>query len=229
MLSWQDWLNFFFPLIEKCSFCEQNKLSKQEIICSSCRAKIEFLTVEKNWQQAALAFYQGIWQEIIQKWKYTGQVHLTKTLGKMLAQFCQQEKITSHYLLPIPLHKNKIRKRGFNQTFLLAQALNSEIGMPILTQALIRQKDTLSQVSLSKKERKKNMLDAFLVIKQQKIAGKNIILLDDVYTTGATAQSAQKVLLLAGAKSVKILTLARGKFTTKENKINSGKGEERWS
>ncbi|GAI10987.1 unnamed protein product, partial [marine sediment metagenome] len=112
-------------------------------------------------------------------------------------------------IIPVPLHKNDLRKRGFNQSILLGRVIGNYFSIPVGKKVLIKEKLTPFQVNLSKKEREKNILRAFSVEKPEEIKGKNILILDDVFTTGATVEECTKELMKARAKNIFVLTLAR--------------------
>jgi ComF family protein len=115
------------------------------------------------------------------------------------------------YLLAVPLHKVKQRQRQFNQAHLLAEGLARTFSKPLMDSLLIKARSTPAQVSLSQRERLKNILGTFKVnLKPLPILkGKTILLIDDVFTTGATANECARLLREAGAKQVDIFTLAR--------------------
>jgi ComF family protein len=109
----------------------------------------------------------------------------------------------------MPLHPKRLKTRGFNQSALLAGPLASEVKSPLLSDVLIRVRDTGKQAGLTRKERIKNVLSAFDVKKPHKIQSRHILLLDDVITSTATIREASSTLLEAGAKTVSALSLAR--------------------
>ena len=111
-------------------------------------------------------------------------------------------------LLPVPLHRQRLRERGFNQALLLAQDLSRRTGIPCNKRILQKKKPTLPQVNLSGPEREKGVRGAFQVTEKKKLKGKSILLVDDVYTTGATVNECSKVLMAGGAERVDVLTLA---------------------
>jgi ComF family protein len=115
-----------------------------------------------------------------------------------------------HLIIPIPLYSAKLRQRGFNQARLLADILAKDFKVPLLTRGLSRIKFTTSQTNLSKYERLNNVKNAFAVKEASFIRKKIILLVDDVFTTGATVSECAKMLLKAGANKVEILSLARG-------------------
>jgi len=112
-------------------------------------------------------------------------------------------------IIPIPLFLKRLKWRGFNQSEEIAKILAGYFEMPFLQDALIRIKDTRPQIELPKEERAKNIKDAFMCQHPKKIKNINIILFDDVYTTGATMREAAKILKRAGAKQIIGLTVAR--------------------
>ncbi len=113
-------------------------------------------------------------------------------------------------VLPVPLYKNRLRQREFNQSALLAKYLAKGIGSTLLIDSLVKMKDTKPQVGLSSNERLKNMKNAFWIQNKEVVEGKDILLIDDVSTTGATIRECSKVLKKAGAGNIHVLTLAHG-------------------
>jgi ComF family protein len=114
-------------------------------------------------------------------------------------------------ILPVPLHRWRFWQRRFNQSAELARALARSSALPFAPQALNRIRRTEQQIGLGSKERKRNVDGAFRVPKEQEIhvRGRRVLLIDDVYTTGATVKAATRALLRGGAKSVDVLTFSR--------------------
>ena len=112
-------------------------------------------------------------------------------------------------VMPVPLHTKRLRHRGFNQALLLAHGVSERFAMPLNYDNLVRTRYTRPQVELSGRERAENVRGAFNLIRPQDVIDKKILLIDDVYTTGATMNECAKVLKDAGAGSVTVLTLAR--------------------
>jgi len=113
-------------------------------------------------------------------------------------------------VLPVPLYKKRLRERGFNQSALLGKYVAKRLGRPLNLYSLIRNRDTRPQVGLSAKERKKNIRNAFEIREQGVIKGRRVLLIDDVFTTGATARECSKVLRKAGAQEIFVITLSHG-------------------
>jgi ComF family protein len=134
--------------------------------------------------------------------KYSDRVSLAKPLGDILKKYLERENFTGDCVIPIPLHRSRERARGFNQAELIA----SRLGRPMHTRVLRRRKNTISQTGLTRNQRQHNLSAAFEV--RGEIRG-NVILIDDVYTTGSTMNEAARTLKRAGVKRVEVLTVAR--------------------
>jgi ComF family protein len=134
-------------------------------------------------------------------------------MGTMMARKVQSEPRFGaiDLVLPVPISQDSLQKRGFNQTELLARQIIKELGVKMDNSVIIRVKETPHQTELSKEEREKNLFSAFEIRDTNKIACKNILLVDDVYTTGSTGRECTRVLLAAGAAQVSIITWATGK------------------
>ena len=167
----------------------------------------------------ASGVYAGSFMEMIHAFKYRGRIQLAKPLGRLLLatllQYWTQEAID--LILPVPLHRKRLKERGFNQAFLLisnwsdlAVSLGSGVfSVPIDPLVLTRHRPTRPQTGLGRRERMANIGNAFSVRDADRIAGKRILVVDDVYTTGATVNECADVLLRRGAQRVDVLTLAR--------------------
>ena len=132
---------------------------------------------------------------------------------KYLAQFENDFIINNFFdcIVPVPLHKRRGAERGFNQSELLAVPISRKIGCPVNIFSLKRKKYTVPQVSLSGEVRRKSLFGVFFCVKKEEIIGKNIILIDDIYTTGSTMEECSKVLKEAGAQKVWGLVVASSK------------------
>lgn len=121
----------------------------------------------------------------------------------------QIEKWNIHVIVPIPLHPSRQRKRGYNQSAILAGKLSCLTGIPVREDILFRIRNTKPQKMLGKSERKQNLKGAFAVSRRWK-GGENVLLIDDIYTTGATVEKAAEMLKMAGAQNVYFLTISIG-------------------
>jgi ComF family protein len=158
----------------------------------------------------ALGYYEGPLQEAIHRWKYQGRTPLTALFGEWMAGAFQRHWHPSSVdlLVPVPLHTHRLRERGFNQALLLAKEISRRTGIPYQKRILQKRKPTPPQVNLSGSEREKGVKGAFWLTEKKGADGLSILLLDDVYTTGATVNECSKVLIAGGAKRVDVFTLA---------------------
>jgi ComF family protein len=159
---------------------------------------------------------------MIHLFKYNFIEDLKIPLGKIMLQACLDHRIPlPDVLIPVPLHTRKLRARGFNQAELLADFLGENlapgINLPVLKDALKRQRFTPSQMKIKNyPARRKNVQSAFTVLKPAEIQRKNILLVDDVATTGATLLECARVLKVAGARKISAIVVARQEFKHSE-------------
>lgn len=147
-------------------------------------------------------------QDAICLFKYRGKVSLAKPLGRLMIESLPAS-LHADLVIPVPLHPTRLREREFNQSLLLADQVAAHLHLPLSFTNLVRTVPSEPQSTLSRKERIKNLRQAFAVRQPQSIAQKRILLIDDVFTTGTTVNECAKVLRNAGAESVFVLTLAR--------------------
>ncbi len=176
---------------------------------------------------AAYGAYDGELRELIHLLKYEQVEPAASFLGQMLAQAIQKLSLSadSILVLPVPLHRSKRRQRGFNQAELVIRAALKQGVLPkseLAVTVLERTRPTLSQTGLTRNQRAENIRGAFRVKHLSRVEGRNVLLVDDVLTTGTTANECARILLKAGAEKVWVATVAR---TLKENgraEIESG-------
>ena len=145
---------------------------------------------------------------IIHEMKYKGLFALAKPLAHIMAASWPDWEQNPDMIVPIPLHRRRQRRRGFNQSALLAFHLGQQIDIPVNEQAMKRVKPTSPQIGLNPVERSENVRDAFFA-DSHLVKNKQILLIDDVYTTGATMSAAADALLASGAAGVSAYCLAR--------------------
>jgi len=214
-----------------CANCSETYLAVESPICSTCGAVFnsregedhhcgDCLNAPKRFRMARSAgVYDNVLMAAIHCLKYKEKIQLARPLGMLLMMaFCRYwNKGNIHLIVPVPLHKRKLRSRGFNPSFFLvkewaqiAKSLDRALpAIPVAADILVRKRWTESQTGLGRKERLQNIKNAFDVSDLSRVKMKNILLVDDVYTTGATANECAKVLMRAGAARVDVLTLAR--------------------
>jgi ComF family protein len=155
----------------------------------------------------AAALYEGPVATAIKRFKFGRQLSYLPVLQSWLQQpQCRELAAAADLLAPVPLHPRRLKARGFNQALLLAQAFPE---IPLAREAVIRVRFTRPQVGLNPGERRDNVKDAFAVSEPALVTGKSILLVDDLYTTGATVKECARVLRRAGARRVEALTVAR--------------------
>ena len=190
-----------------CSICGTPFISGEveDHPCGACVVQRKYFRMAR-----ALAAFEGSLQGAIHRWKYEGKTHLTPFFAEWMAEGLNRywEVRSIDFLIPVPLHPQRLRERGFNQALLLAESLSRRTGIPALKTILKKKKPTLPQVNLSGVEREKGLRGAFHVAQREELLGKSVLLIDDVYTTGATVNECSKGLVKGGAERVDVLTLA---------------------
>ncbi|MBA4421510.1 MAG: amidophosphoribosyltransferase [Syntrophus sp. (in: bacteria)] len=159
----------------------------------------------------AVGLYEETLLTAIHLFKYQGRIGIGKVLGNIMADFAGGiwDMNVFSVIMPVPLHLKRLRERGFNQAVILAREIATRFFLPIDFLTLRRTVFTESQVRLGREDRSVNVRGAFAVRKPERAAGKSILLVDDVYTTGSTLTECARTLLTAGADSVAVLTLAK--------------------
>ena len=190
-----------------CSICGTPFISREaeNHPCGGCLTHRKYFTIAR-----ALGAYEGSLQEAIHRWKYEGKTYLTHFFAEWMVEGLNRYWNPDAFdlLIPVPLHRQRLRERGFNQVLLLVKEISSRTGIPYRKTILQKKKPTTPQVTLSGRERERGLKGAFHVIGREELAGKSVLLLDDVYTTGATVNECSKMLRRGGAKRVDVLTLA---------------------
>lgn len=157
--------------------------------------------------------YEFVVDRLITRFKHHQQWPLGKLLAELQGQYLQHRFDEGlprpDALLPVPLARQRLRQRGFNQSAMLANWLGEQLQLPVQARQLLRTRDTPSQQGLSAKARKQNLQGAFSLADSHWVQGKHLALVDDVLTTGTTAQSIAQLLTDAGARRVDVYCLAR--------------------
>ncbi|HIJ89385.1 MAG: ComF family protein [Desulfobulbaceae bacterium] len=159
----------------------------------------------------ALFLYEEPIKKVIHRFKYRGMTTCLPSFARVAHNLPQlAEMAGADWIVPVPLHPSRLQERGFNQALLLARALFPK-DRRISSSLLVRSHPTEPQTSFNGKARRTNLKNVFAVVKPQKVAGKKILLIDDVFTTGTTVNECARVLKKCGATEVMVLTLARVK------------------
>ena len=227
--------SLFFP--PHCAGCAV-KVDYGQDFCPACAATIEYIKLPRcqvcsqpfegitgefecpNCRGEAFHFEYAVSvvrsrrviRELIHRVKYSREVWIIRVLGKILAQGLADPRVAGQgfdAIVPVPLHSKRLREREFNQAALLAEQLSRASGIPV-REVLVRSRYTGTQTALDRAERRQNLRNAFSVRKNSVVIDQNLLLIDDVLTTGSTLDACAAVLLEQGAESVRALTLARG-------------------
>lgn len=158
--------------------------------------------------------YDGKARELVYALKFGGRKYIARTLGAMMSDAFLSSGEEGEIIVPVPMTDAERKKRGFNQSELLAREVGRRLNIPVLP-ALVKIRDTRPQKELSGKERAENLKGCFAVAYGEYVAGRKILLVDDVFTTGATANECARTLLKGKARKVNVLTAAVTKAAVK--------------
>ncbi len=200
-----------FP--EKCVLCARVLDSQETDLCRKCRVEAPYFAGVKNKYPyldslTAVWYYEDKVRRSILRYKFGGRRNYAQSYGRMLAMAVQQAQLQIDFVTWIPISTKRLRKRGFDQVELLARSLCRELGMePVATLQKVHDNPPQSHITGSA-ERRANVLGVYQALEPKDLAGKRILLLDDIITTGATAGECARVLLTAGAKEVHCAVIA---------------------
>lgn len=226
MLS--EFISLWFP--NSCVGCSGALAKNEKFICESCRSQlaktnshlesgnyIEIKFYGKVRLKKAMAFYKfyrkGLIQQILHHLKYKNKPELGVLLGQWYGlELCAQEMAFNFdYIVPVPLHPSKLRRRGYNQSETFARGLGETLNIPVLPDGLQRLRSTATQTKKSRLQRWKNVEQVFAVTSASLIKNRDILLVDDVITTGSTLESCAVELLRQSASSVSVAAIAAAK------------------
>ncbi len=215
-------LDFFFPRYclgcgregaYFCARCREGLPFQEPPYCPVCGKSLDHhpdcdLLAPELLELRSVFRFEGVVKKAVHQLKYNNLRDIAAPLGGFMADFLKSNSICSDLLVPVPLHKSRLRERGYNQSELLALTLHRLTGLPIFLDALKKVKPTPPQAdSTSVDARRLAVVDAFRCYNNFK--GRRVILIDDVATSGATLSACARALALAGASEVRALTLAR--------------------
>ena len=235
IIKWRpDVAGLFYP--RRCPVCQVALEDRGERVCLICRTRLPYtgahfchkcgkpLVLEEEeycrdclgrkhrFERGRAPFvYDSVMQRSIAAYKYGGRREYAAFYAEEILNRCAKDMAgwRAQAFVPIPLHPSRRRKRGFNQAELLAKELSGRSGIPADAGLLMRVKKTRAQKELNDQERLTNLKDAFSV-RKRKVPYQNIILVDDIYTTGSTMDAAAKVLKENGAKNIYFVCICVG-------------------
>ena len=219
-----QFFNIFFP--KTCIACENNLIKFEKILCTECfhdLPKTEFHISKDNkvarlfWGVIQIEDATGFfffskgskYQKLLHKLKYKNAPFIGVEMGKIMAgELSNTEYALYDVLIPIPLHKDKLKKRGYNQSERIAFGISEILNIKLDDTSLIRNKYTQTQTNKSVEQRKENVNSVFSVIDADLLKNKKILIVDDVLTTGATIASCAETILKIPGTKVGVITLA---------------------
>ena len=196
-------LDIIYPYDNKCIICGVEGFLG---ICSKCKSEIK--RVHQQEEIMAYGYYGGVLKKLILNLKYHKSFIAGKVLADLLCQIIIEKKLSIDCICYVPISKDSLKKRGFNQCSVLAKNISSILDIPVIY-CLVKVKETKEQKLLGKEERMKNILDAFEIKNKEKLFKKNILLIDDVYTTGATINECKKNIEKCNINKIYLLTIAK--------------------
>ena len=215
-----DFIDLVFP--DCCPGCDQPLVSGEEHLCTSCELDMPLYSPDENIlsyfagrieladARAFLKFYSsGIAQKLLHFIKYKGDEDLGEYLGKYFMHHLREDAVFDHIdvIVPVPLHKSKLRARGYNQSEVLARGMAEILAVDVDSVSVIRLKKSETQTRKNRAERWQNVGGIFKVTTDD-LQGKHVLLVDDVITTGATLEACGESILAGGAASLSIVALA---------------------
>ncbi len=220
-----DLLNLFYPRV--CCGCDDHLRKHEKHMCLSCLhglPKTYFWDYDVNpverlfWGRLKVSSAcsllhfekEGVVQQLIHRLKYENKTGIGIELAVIFGMILKEKNWFSDadLIVPIPLHPSKELRRGYNQSRFVANGLAEALGLPVRTSALERVVASETQTRKSRYDRTENVLQVFKAVNKKEWTGKNVLLVDDVVTTGATLEAAGNVILESGAKRLHIATLA---------------------
>lgn len=195
-----------------CSHCHKplDFANSDNTICDECRKYRTHDAITRNY---SAAIYDGNIKMLLFKLKFEKKKDVAKVLALIIDKYLKTNKLklSCDYLVPVPISDKRLAERGYNQALLIAKELSNVTGLKV-NNSLIRHKSTEHLHSQTVSERKAVLAEAFSINEAVNINNKNIIILDDIFTTGTTVNECARILLASGAKSVSSLTAARTVF-----------------
>lgn len=197
----QHWNKINFICKPHCYICHhpfEYKIT-ENTICANCQEKTPYYK-----KLVASCIYNDFFAQLIIKFKFLDQTYLTSNLSNLLYPKLLDFIAEIDFIIAVPLHKKRLKKRKYNQALLLAKNISKKSKIKLIPNLLLRIKEGKNQIGLNKKARIKNVANAFIINQkyQKLIMGKNILIIDDVVTTGATIDNCSKILKESGANNV---------------------------
>lgn len=204
---WRSFIRLQGPCCRRCGdpiFAFERILPSPNHRCDDCSRR--FRPFDRC---RSAGIYDAALRVAIHRVKYDGEKTLGRCLGRWLTRALSSETAEMDCIVPVPLHPRRLRERGFNQSELLSESLALASGISHAPRLLSKISPTRSQTTLGRRDRKKNLRGTFALSRGATAANRRILLVDDIYTTGCTVEECARVLRRAGARGVRVVTLAR--------------------
>ncbi len=220
-----DFVSLLFP--ELCQACKANLVAGEELICTECRYSLPFtnfhfkpdnMVAQQFWGKInveaayALCYFVkgGRLQHLMHQFKYKGVKKIGNLLGNIAGDQLALNAVfkTAEVIIPVPLHKSRLRKRGYNQSMFFAEGIAEKLHIPVSENNLVRARATETQTHRSRFSRFQNMQEVFMVSDPEKLKNKHVLLVDDVITTGSTLEACGAELLKIEGLKLSIATIA---------------------
>jgi len=206
-----------------CQRCGRPLRQTSAPICANCRYHQHFFAVAR-----AVGVYDGALRHWIQLLKYADRVEIASGLGVLMGELALLDPVLQavEVVVPVPVSPERQRERGYNQAELLARPLADRLGLPVAADALLRNAGGISQSLLTGDARRRNAFGLYAMGRPAGVAGRRVLLVDDILTTAATANEVSRLLLKAGALEVKVIVAAVGVQRTDWARAAAGAGED---
>jgi ComF family protein len=220
-----DFVSLLFP--ELCTACGESLVANEQLLCTSCRITLPYtnfhlqpdnIVAQQFWGKIktesvfALFYFSkgGNVQNLMHHFKYRGMKEIGNLLGEIAGAQLMKNDIfkTVDLIIPVPLHKKRLRLRGYNQSACFAEGLAIQLNAPVVENNLVRPTATETQTHKSRFDRYENMLEVFSVLKPEVLKNKHVLLVDDVITTGSTLEACGTQLLKVEGLKLSIATIA---------------------
>lgn len=217
LIAWL--LDLIYP--PKCTFCGKLLQKDETDLCGLCRRTLPEVNGAikrgENFRQCwSVYYYEDFVVDSIHRFKFSGMQQYAQVYGRLIAMMLLRNKVSFDILTWVPISKNRRRKRGYEQTYLIAKTVAAELGrtcVPTLKKVL---DNPPQSVQKSAANRRGNVLNAYQAVHPERFSGKRVLLIDDIITTGATLGECSKTLRMAGAEQVECATLAVTQYSDKK-------------
>jgi ComF family protein len=220
-----DFVSLLFPQL--CQACSANLVAGEELICTDCRYNLPFtnfhlkpdnLVAQQFWGKLnveavhAMCYFTkgGKMQHLMHQFKYRGVKKIGNLLGKIAGGQLNENPLFKNIdaIIPVPLHKSRLRKRGYNQSTSFAEGISDKLKIPVIENNLVRERATETQTHRSRFSRFENMQEVFAIKNPEALRNKHVLLVDDIVTTGSTLEACGAQLLKIEGLKLSIATIA---------------------